>query len=82
MSKGGLIVLACGAALAVGIGAAAAQGSWCLRVSNGSGGCGYSSFEQCQASRAGGSSHCVPNPAYAGNRPSIDGSAPRGERRR
>jgi hypothetical protein len=77
MSKTNLLVLACAAGLALGVGPAAAQGAWCLRTSNGSGGCGYHTFEQCQASRAGGSSHCAQNPAYTGNRPAGDGSAPR-----
>jgi hypothetical protein len=62
-----LSVLATG--LTIGAEPAAAQGAaWCLRTSNNSGGgCSYHTFEQCLASRAGGSSHCVQNPNYAGS---------------
>lgn len=81
MTKAALIVLACVVVLATGVAPAAAQAQWCLFTSNGSGGCGYHTFEQCQASRAGGSSHCAPNPAYTGNRPASDGSVSRRERR-
>ena len=43
--------------------AVAAGAAWCLRSGDsGGGGCAFHTFEQCQASRAGGSSHCVPNP--------------------
>jgi Protein of unknown function (DUF3551) len=58
------IVLLSFAALALGADRAAAAGAaWCLRSGDsGGGGCTYHTFEQCQASRAGGSSHCSPNP--------------------
>jgi hypothetical protein len=59
-----IAVLAALAPLALGADRAAAAGAaWCLRSGDsGGGGCSYHTFEQCQASRAGGSSHCVPNP--------------------
>jgi len=57
-------VLAAIAPLAAGGDRAAAAGAaWCLRGGeSGAGGCSYYTFEQCQASRAGGSSFCTPNP--------------------
>jgi Protein of unknown function (DUF3551) len=40
-----------------------AQGAaWCLVGGDSGRSCGYYTFEQCQASRAGGSTHCVQNP--------------------
>jgi uncharacterized protein DUF3551 len=81
MTNARVIVLAGAAVLAVGVGPAAAQGAWCLRTGDGPGGCGYHTFEQCQASRAGGSSHCVQNPNYTGSPPSGAGSPSRRERR-
>ena len=43
--------------------AAAAGAAWCLKGGeSGAGGCSYHTFEQCQASRAGGSTFCSPNP--------------------
>ena len=73
MTNAILIVLTFVAVLAAGTGPAAAQARpWCFYdTSSTSGGpinCGFHSFEQCQAARAGGSSHCVPNPAFAGGR--------------
>jgi Protein of unknown function (DUF3551) len=61
-----LLVLTVG--LTIGVDRAAAQGAaWCLRAGDSSGGgCAYHTFEQCLASRAGGSSHCVQNPNYSG----------------
>ena len=82
MTKTSLIVLACAAALAIGIHPATAQAPWCLITSDGPGGCSYYTFEQCLASRAGGSSHCGPNPAFTGTRPSTGGSATTGRERR
>ncbi len=88
MTNAIVIVLTYVAVLAAGTGPAAAQARpWCFYdTSSTSGGpinCGFHSFEQCQAARAGGSSHCVPNPAFAGGSPSTDGreTTPR-ERRR
>ena len=59
-----LTILAVIAPLALGGDRAVAAGAaWCLKSSNGGGGgCAYHTFDQCQASRAGGSSYCVPNP--------------------
>src|SRR5215813_12970926 len=48
-----------------------ASASWCAEYSSGGGteSCGFSSFEQCQASVSGGASFCRPsqynNPGYA-----------------
>jgi Protein of unknown function (DUF3551) len=61
--------------------------SWCLYETASDGGgainCGFHSFAQCQASRPGGSSHCVPNPAAsAADRLSTDGSQTSGRERR
>ena len=55
--------------------------AWCL-VSSGGGGrdCGFYTFEQCLASRAGGSSHCEQNPNFRGN--PVDPSQSRPQRRR
>jgi Protein of unknown function (DUF3551) len=62
------IVSATFAALAIDADLSCAQAAaWCLRSGDGGGGCGYHTFEQCQASRAGGSSHCVPNPNEPSN---------------
>jgi hypothetical protein len=78
MIKAAAIVLANIAVLAIGAGSASAQPRpWCFNdTSSLSGGpinCGFYTFDQCMASRAGGSSHCVPNPALAVGRPYTDG---------
>jgi hypothetical protein len=54
------------AALAIDVDRSAAQGQgWCLNDGDWRR-CGFSTLEQCLASRAGGSSHCVPgNPPNA-----------------
>ena len=59
-----VIALAAFAPLAAGGGRALADGAaWCLRGGeSGASSCGYHTFEQCQASRAGGSTFCTPNP--------------------
>jgi Protein of unknown function (DUF3551) len=80
------LVLAVAAILLTGIGPGVAQqASWCLYETAGDGGgainCGFHTFAQCQASRPGGSSHCVPNPALGGSRSSTDGSQSTGRRR-
>ncbi len=55
-------VLAYVAALVIGIDPAVAQGqAWCLISSGPPTRCSFYTFEQCLASRAGGSSHCSPN---------------------
>ena len=63
---------------------ASAQSPWCLdEPGAGLFTCSYQTFAQCQASRAGGSTYCVANPAAAGSRSPSDGSpAPGRERRR
>ena len=72
-------VLAVAVVLTVESGPAIAQQApWCLYETAGDGGgavnCGFHSFAQCQASRPGGSSHCVRNPALpSGPRTSIEG---------
>ena len=65
-------ILAAIGALSLGGDRAAAQTRpWCLFETAGDGGgainCGFHTFEQCQASRAGGSSHCGQNPAFVGS---------------
>jgi hypothetical protein len=63
MTKVLVIVLAV-AALAIDTDRADAQG-WCLNDGDWRS-CGYSTLQECLASRAGGSSHCVPgNPPDA-----------------
>jgi Protein of unknown function (DUF3551) len=74
-----MIALALAAMPAMAGGRAAAQErAWCLYETASDGGgainCGFHSFGQCQASRPGGSSHCVPNPALAASRSSTNGS--------
>ena len=62
-----VIALAAIAALAAGPHRAAAQGqAWCLVGGNSGRSCGFYTFEQCLASRAGGTSHCTQNPNYQG----------------
>ena len=62
-------LLAVVAALAGGCGSGIAQGqAWCLISSGPPTRCSFYTLEQCLESRAGGSSHCSPNPNYAGNR--------------
>jgi uncharacterized protein DUF3551 len=87
MTSALVIASAFAAAMAIGSDRAAAQSrSWCLYETASDGGgainCGFHSFAQCQASRPGGSSHCVPNPATAGDRSSTDGSQTGGRERR
>ena len=70
------------AMLALGGGRAAAQErAWCLNETASDGGgainCGFHTFAQCQASRPGGSSHCVPNPAAPGRHAGGDGNSRR-----
>ena len=68
------------AVLALGADRAAAQGrAWCL-IGNGRS-CGYYTFEQCLASRAGDSSHSAPNPDYPASRPDADRPTRSGPRR-
>jgi Protein of unknown function (DUF3551) len=55
--------------------------AWCLVGGDSGRSCGYYTFEACLASRAGGSSHCEPNPNFSGNQPSA-GRPTRSERRR
>ena len=76
-----MIVLASVAALATSADRAAAQGqSWCL-IDESKRKCGFYTFEQCLASRAGGASHCEQNLNYPGNR--SDANRPtRSEQRR
>ena len=83
MSKVRLIFLASVVAIVIDADRTAAQGAaWCLVSSAGGGrSCGYYTFEQCLASRAGGSSHCEQNPNFRGN--PADALRPtRAERRR
>ncbi len=73
MIKAITIALAYVAVAALSPGCASAQArAWCFNdTSSLSGGpinCGFHTFEQCQAARAGGSSHCAPNPAFPGGR--------------
>jgi hypothetical protein len=87
MTRAFMIVPALVAVLASGVGSAAAQERpWCLYETASDGGgainCGFHSFAQCLASRPGGSSHCVPNPGFAANRSSTDGSQATGRERR
>jgi uncharacterized protein DUF3551 len=81
------LMLASAVILSTGIGSSVAQqGSWCLYETAGDGGgainCGFHTFAQCQASRPGGSSHCVPNPALGASRLSTDGNPSTGRERR
>jgi hypothetical protein len=59
---------------------------WCLVETASDGGgsinCGFHTFEQCQASRPGGSSHCSPNPALVGGGPVAEDSQLRNRARR
>jgi hypothetical protein len=69
MIKALMIVLASVAVAAIDADRSAARaGAFCL-VSSGGGGrdCGFYTFEQCLASRAGGSSHCEQNPNFRSN---------------
>jgi hypothetical protein len=69
MIKAVMIVLASVAVAAIDADRSEARaGAFCL-VSSGGGGrdCGFYTFEQCLASRAGGSSHCEQNPNFRGN---------------
>jgi Protein of unknown function (DUF3551) len=61
--------------LATSVGPAIAQGAaWCLREPGaGVVSCSFHSFAQCQASRPGGSTHCVQNPAQLGAGGEISG---------
>ena len=80
MFKALMIVLATVAALAIEADRTFAHAAaWCL-VGQGRD-CGYYTFEQCLASRAGGSSHCEQNPNYRGNQSDANRST-RSERRR
>ena len=82
MTKILVILLAAVAVLAIDADRAAAQGAaWCLIGGNSGRSCGYYTFEQCLASRAGGSSQCVPNPNYQGNRSDADRPTRSGPRR-
>jgi hypothetical protein len=82
MTKILVIALTAVAVWATGDDRAVAQGqAWCLIGGNSVHRCGYYTFEQCLASRAGGSSHCAPNPNYLGNRSDANRPA-RSERRR
>jgi hypothetical protein len=48
---------------------------WCVYYNRGAGGatnCGFSTFQQCLAARAGNSDSCGPNPQYQG----VSGLAP------
>jgi Protein of unknown function (DUF3551) len=68
MTKVLAIVLAALPVLAINTDRTAAQGAaWCL-IDESKRKCGYHTFEQCLASRAGGSSHCAQNPNFPGNR--------------
>ena len=71
MTKALTIVLAAAAVLAIEADRTPAEGAaWCLVGSGGSGrDCGFYTFEQCLASRAGGSSHCEEHCNYSGNPP-------------
>jgi hypothetical protein len=63
--------------------AASAQSPWCLdEPGAGLVTCSYQTFAQCQASRPGGSTSCVANPAAAGSRSPGDGSPPTSRERR
>ena len=76
-----MIVLACVAALAASVERAAAQGqSWCL-IDESKRKCGFHTFEQCLASRAGGSSHCEQNVNSPGNRSDANRPARSDQRR-
>jgi hypothetical protein len=81
MTKVLVIALTAVAALATGADRAVAQGqAWCLIGGDSVRRCSFYTFEQCLASRAGGTSHCSPNP-YPSNR--SDANRPtRSERRR
>jgi hypothetical protein len=73
-------ILAAIGALSLGGDRATAQTRpWCLFETAGDGGgainCGFHTFEQCQASRAGGSSHCGQNPAFVGSPLSSEGKS-------
>ena len=83
MIKAAVIALTAVAPLALGADCAVAQGqAWCLfGGDSGAGSCGYYTFEQCLASRAGGSSFCAPNPNYPGNRPDTNRPTRSGPRR-
>ena len=73
-----LIALAAVAALALETDRNSAQGAaWCLVGGNSGRSCGYYTFEQCLASRAGGSTQCVPNPNDPGTRSDANRSGPR-----
>jgi hypothetical protein len=79
MTKVSVVVLASVAALAIDADRTSAQGAaWCLVGGNSGRSCGYYTFEQCLASRAGGTSHCIQNPNFPGsasdaNRPTRSG---------
>lgn len=65
--------------LAIGTGPATAQERWCLdEPGAGVVNCGFHTFAQCQASRPGGSTFCVQNPAAS----SIAGPSSGRERRK
>jgi hypothetical protein len=82
MTKVLAIVLAAAAVLAIGADRAAAQGAaWCLIGGDSGRSCGYYTFEQCLASRAGGSTQCVPNPNYQGDRSDTNRPTRSGPRR-
>ena len=74
-----MIVLATVAKLATSADHASAQGhAWCL-IDELKRKCGFYTFEQCMASRAGGSSHCEQNPNF---RPDAIRPTTRSEQRR
>ena len=79
----GIVVIAPAAVAVLVLGAdrAAAQGrAWCL-IGNDGRSCGCYTFERCLASRAGGASHCAPNPDYPASRPDADRPTRSGPRR-
>jgi hypothetical protein len=61
-----MIVFVLALGITVVTGHQANAGSWCFIQTDsfGSRDCGYYTLQQCLASRAGGSSHCSPNPAF------------------
>jgi hypothetical protein len=77
-----LIVLIAATATAIDAGRTAGKAAaWCLVGGDSGRSCGYYTFQACLASRAGGSSHCEPNPNYSGNQPGASPPA-RSQRRR
>jgi hypothetical protein len=82
MTKGLVTVVAFMAAIAIDAHQTGARGAaWCLVTSGGGGrSCSFYTFEQCLASRAGGSSHCEQNPNF--RTPAEAPRSTRSERRR